>query len=95
MLAPLGRNSLLCVHQGVPLPSSAVASRKRELIAIGLEEVTEVEPVALRFVISHEARCRGEVEQAIVTVHGAMEFADFGVRYPVAFGPKARSHVRA
>src|SRR6266446_10236727 len=24
--APLGRNSLLCVHQGVPLPSSAVAS---------------------------------------------------------------------
>ena len=26
MPAPLGRNSLLCVHQGVPLPSSAVAS---------------------------------------------------------------------
>jgi hypothetical protein len=24
--APLGRNSLLCVHEGVPLPSSAVAS---------------------------------------------------------------------
>ena len=24
--APLGRNSLLCVHQGAPLPSSAVAS---------------------------------------------------------------------
>src|SRR5438270_5198147 len=24
--APLGRNLLLCVHQGVPLPSSAVAS---------------------------------------------------------------------
>jgi hypothetical protein len=33
----------------------AAAHQERELFAISLEEVTEVEPIALRFVISHEA----------------------------------------
>ena len=37
----------------------AAAHKERELIAISLEEVTEVEPLALRFVIGHEARCCG------------------------------------
>ncbi len=37
----------------------AAAYQERELIAISLEEVTEVEPVALRFVIRHEAGCCG------------------------------------
>jgi hypothetical protein len=37
----------------------APAYQEREPIAISLEEVTEVEPVSLRFVISHEAGCRG------------------------------------
>jgi hypothetical protein len=65
----------------------AAAHQERELIAIRLEEVTEVKPVALRFVISHEARSRSEVEQAIVAIHSAMELEDFGVGYLIAFGP--------
>jgi hypothetical protein len=65
----------------------AAAHQERELIAISLEEVTEVEPFPLRFVISDEA-CRGsKVKQTIVAVHGAMELAEFGVRYVIAFGP--------
>jgi len=63
------------------------AHQERELIAISLEEVTEVEPITLRFVISHETRCGGEVEQAVVTVHSAMELAELGVCYVIAFGP--------
>jgi hypothetical protein len=54
---------------------------------IGSEELTEVESVTLRFVISHEARYGGEVKQAIVTVQGSIELADFGVCYLIAFGP--------
>ena len=50
----------------------AAAHQERELIAISLEELTKVEPLALRFVISREARCRGEVKQTIVAVHGAI-----------------------
>ena len=65
----------------------AAAHQERELIAISLEELTEVEPIALRFVISHEARCGGEVEQAVVTVYGAVEFAEFGVCYVIAIRP--------
>jgi hypothetical protein len=65
----------------------AAAHQERELIAIRLEEVTEVKPIALRFVIGHEARSRSEVEQAIVAVHSAMELEDFGVGYVIAFGP--------
>jgi hypothetical protein len=42
---------------------------------LSLEDGAEVEPIALRLVISHEACRCGEVEQAIVAVHGAMEFA--------------------
>src|SRR5215469_1391781 len=65
----------------------AATHQERELIAISLINVTEIEPIALRFVIGHEVCCGGEVEQAIVPVHGAIEFAEFGVRYLIAFGP--------
>jgi hypothetical protein len=37
----------------------AAAHEERELFAIGLEEPTEVEPIALRLVISDKACCRG------------------------------------
>ena len=37
----------------------AAAYQERELIVMSLEEVTEVEPVSLCFVISYEAGCRG------------------------------------
>ena len=65
----------------------AAAHQKRELMVISPEELTEVESVTLRLVISHEARCGGEVEQAIVTVQSSIELADFAICYPVAFGP--------
>ena len=65
----------------------AAADQKRELSAISLEDVTEVESIPLRFVIRNEASSGGEVEQAIVTVHRAMKFADLGLRYVVALGP--------
>lgn len=65
----------------------AATHQERELIAISLEEPTKVEPIALCFVISNEARRGGQVEQPIVTVHRAIEFAEFGVRYVIAFGP--------
>jgi len=65
----------------------AAAHQERELIAICLEEAAKVEPIALRLVIGHEACCRGEVEQAIVAVHRAMELTELGVRYVIAFGP--------
>ena len=61
--------------------------QERELISISREEAPEVEPVALRFVINHEACCGGEVEQAIVAAHGAMEFAEFGICYVITLGP--------
>lgn len=65
----------------------AAAHQEWELIAIRLEEVTEVKAIALRFVVGHKARSRSEVEQAIVAVHSAMELEDFGVGYVIAFGP--------
>jgi hypothetical protein len=65
----------------------AATHQERELIAIRLEEVTEVKPIALRSVIGHEARSRSEVEQAIVAVHSAMELEDFSVGYVIASGP--------
>ena len=65
----------------------AAAHQERELIAISLEEQTEVQPVALRLVISDKACCSCEVEQTIVAVDGAMELAEFGVCYLIAFGP--------
>jgi hypothetical protein len=46
----------------------AAADKERELISIGFEETTEVEPIALRFVIGVEARCGSEVEHAIMAV---------------------------
>jgi hypothetical protein len=65
----------------------AAADQKRELIAISLEDATEVEPIPLRFVIRREAGSGGEVEQAIVTVQGVMELAELGFSYAIAFGP--------
>src|ERR1700730_5477807 len=65
----------------------AAADQERELITISVEEVDEVEPIALRLMISHEACCCGEEEQAIVAIHGAMELAQLGVSYVIASGP--------
>jgi hypothetical protein len=81
---PFLREVHLPVFKGI---FNAAAHQERELIAISLEEVTEVEPVALRFVISHEARCCGQVEEAIVPVQGALELAELGVCYVIVFGP--------
>src|SRR6516225_8624292 len=58
----------------------AAAHKERESGAISLEEVSEVEPVPLRFVIDREARCCREVEPAIVAVDGVVELANLGVR---------------
>src|SRR5215471_6010878 len=65
----------------------AAAHQKRELIAISLEELTEVEPIALLFMIRHEACCGGEIEQAIVAVHRGIELTEFGIPYVIALGP--------
>src|SRR5215469_1960369 len=65
----------------------AAAHQERELSVVSLEEPTEIEPVALRFVIGHEAGCSSKVEQSIVPVHGAMEFAKLCVGNVIAFGP--------
>jgi hypothetical protein len=65
----------------------AAAHKEREVASISLEEIREVEPNALRYVISHKTRSRGQIEQAVVTIHGAMELADFEVRYVIASGP--------
>ena len=65
----------------------AAAHQERELISISLEEAAEVEPIGLRFMIGHEACCCREIEKAIVAVHGAMELAELGVCYVIAFGP--------
>ena len=74
----------LLVFEGIFV---AAAHQERKLVAISLEEVAEVESVALRSVISLEASCRGKVEQTIVAVHSAMEFAQLGVCYVIASGP--------
>jgi len=65
----------------------AATHQERELIAIGIEELTEFEPIALCIVIGYGARSRGEVEQVIVAVHGGMEFVQLRVCYLIAFGP--------
>jgi len=44
----------------------AAAHQERELIAVSLEKAAEVEPIALRLMIGHEACCCAKVEQAIV-----------------------------
>jgi hypothetical protein len=65
----------------------AATHQERELPAISHKDLTEVEPIALRFVIGREA-CRGsDVELAIMPVHGAIEFVEFGVCYVIAPGP--------
>lgn len=74
----------LSVFKGIFVASP---HQEREPIAIRLEEATEVKPIALRFVISHEARSCGEVEKTIMAVHSAMELEDFGVSYVIAFRP--------
>ena len=70
----------------------AAAHQERELIPISFEEATEVEPIALRFMIGHEACSCSEVEQAIVTVQDAMELADLGISHLIAFGPHHPYH---
>jgi len=65
----------------------AAADQKRELGTIRLEDLTEVEPSPLRFVVRYEASSGGKVEQAIVTVQGVMELAELGFSYAIAFGP--------
>src|SRR5262249_14639601 len=60
--------------------------------AISLEEVAEVEPIALRFVIGHEACSSREVKQAIVSAHGVVELANLSVRDLIAFGPHNPGH---
>src|SRR5215813_9988799 len=56
------------------------AHEKREPIAVRLEEAAEIEAIALRFVISDEARRGGEVEQPIMTVQCLVKLAEFGLR---------------
>ena len=70
----------------------AAAYQEREFAAVSLEEVAEVEPIALGFVIGHEARSCREVEQAIVAVQGAMELANLGIRHLIALGPHHPHH---
>ena len=65
----------------------AAADQERELIAISLEEAAEVEPIALRIVIGHEARRGGKIEQTIAAAHGVLKLVNLGIRDPIAFGP--------
>src|SRR5215469_6248680 len=65
----------------------AAAHEEWELSVVSLEETTEIETVALRFVICHETGCSSKVEKAIVPVHGAVELAKLGVGNVIAFGP--------
>src|SRR5262249_34852722 len=68
------------------------AHLERELSAISLEEAAEVEPIALRFVIGHEACSSREVKQAIVSAHGVVELANLSVRDLIVFGPHNPGH---
>src|SRR5262249_30147926 len=70
----------------------AAAHLERELTAISLEEAAEVEPIALRFVIGHEACSSREVKQAIVSAHGVVELANLSVRDLIVFGPHNPGH---
>src|SRR5215467_6582526 len=82
---PLLRKINLAVLKGIFV---AAADKEREPIAISLVEAPEVELIALRLVVGYEAGRCGEVEQAIVAVHRAIEFADLGVRHLIALGPQ-------
>src|SRR5262249_6870135 len=70
----------------------AAADKERELVAVSLEEGAEVEPIALSFVIGHEARRCPGVEPTIMAVEGVVELANLGVRNLVAFGPHHPCH---
>ena len=63
----------------------AAAHQERELTAVSLKELAEVEPVALRFVVGDEACSSREVEQAIVAVQGVIQLADLGMRHLITF----------
>jgi hypothetical protein len=65
----------------------AATDKKWELISISLKETTEVESVALCFVVGREARCGGKVKEAILAAQGVIQLADLGVRDLIAFGP--------
>ena len=70
----------------------AAAYEERKLTAIRREKTAEIQAVALRFVIGHEARSRREVEQAIMAVHGVVKLANLGVRNFIAVGPHHPHH---
>src|SRR5260221_14735021 len=79
---PFLRKADLPMFKGVFVTT---ANKERELTAISLEEMAEVEPVALRFVIGCEASCSREVEPAIVAVYSVVDLADLGVRDLIDF----------
>jgi hypothetical protein len=79
---PFLREVNLPVFKGIFI---AAAHQERELTAVSLEEPAEVEPIALLFVISHEACCCGEVEQAVAAIHCVSQFADLGIRHLITF----------
>src|SRR5258708_9543478 len=68
------------------------AYEKRKLAAISLEETTEVESIALCFVISYESRCGGEIEKTIVAIHRVIQFAHFGICHVITFGSYHTGH---
>ena len=70
----------------------AAAHQERELISISFEQMAEVEPIALRFVVGHKTCSCCGVERAIVTLQGAKELADLGIRHLIAFGPHHPHH---
>src|SRR5215470_13177473 len=68
----------------------AAAHHERELIPVSLEDGAEVEPIGL--VISQEACCCGEVEQAVMAAKGMMKLVDLGVSNLIALGPHHAGH---
>src|SRR5262249_61405082 len=70
----------------------AAANQERELTAVSLKEFAEVEPTALRFLISHEACCCGEIEQAVVAVQGVIKLADPRLHPFISFLTHTHTH---
>ena len=70
----------------------AAADQERKLIAISLEELAEIEPVALCIVVSRETGARREVEAAIMAIYALQEFANLIVRDLIASRPHHACH---
>src|SRR5215469_8007444 len=79
-------------YNGHPVRLNNSADKERGSIPISVEEAAEVEPIALRFVICHEARSSRGVELAIVAAQGVMQLANLGVGDLIAFGPHHADH---